>query len=205
MSWIKHIPFNEAEGKLKQVYKRIAGKNNYLDNILTIHGLRPHSLEGHMGLYKNVLHHNQNTVNKWFLEAIGVYVSILNNCEYCYLHHAEGMKKLLKDEDLAETYKKALLNNKLDAFTTKEQAALNYANVLTLKPQEIKEDMVKQLKEEKYSEGEILEINQVIAYFNYANRTVLGLGVTTKGDVLGLSPNNANKPNAWTHKNYYVD
>ena len=37
-------------------------------------------------------------------------------------------------------------------------------------------------------DGEILEVNQVTAYFAYANRTVQGLGVTTHGDVLGLLP-----------------
>ena len=40
-------------------------------------------------------------------------------------------------------------------------------------------------------DGQILEINQVVAYFAYANRTVLGLGVTTQGDVLGQSPGNS--------------
>ncbi|MEC7767911.1 MAG: alkylhydroperoxidase, partial [Acidobacteriota bacterium] len=30
--------------------------------------------------------------------------------------------------------------------------------------------------------------NQVVAYFNYANRVLNGLGVTTEGDVLGTSP-----------------
>ena len=37
-------------------------------------------------------------------------------------------------------------------------------------------------------EGEILEANQVCAYFNYSNRLLNGLGVTTEGDTLGLSP-----------------
>ena len=31
-------------------------------------------------------------------------------------------------------------------------------------------------------------IAQIIAYFNYANRVLNGLGVTTMGDVLGTSP-----------------
>jgi hypothetical protein len=39
----------------------------------------------------------------------------------------------------------------------------------------------------------------VCAYFSYANRTVLGLGCSTKGDVLGLSPNNNDDPNDWGH------
>jgi uncharacterized protein YciW len=51
-----------------------------------------------------------------------------------------------------------------------------------------------------FDDGQILEINQVVAYFAYANRTVLGLGINTDGDVLGLSPNNSDNPNDWNHK-----
>ena len=48
-------------------------------------------------------------------------------------------------------------------------------------------------------DGEILEVNQVTAYFSYANRTVLGLGVNTKGDILGLSPGDSSDPDNWSH------
>jgi alkylhydroperoxidase family enzyme len=34
-------------------------------------------------------------------------------------------------------------------------------------------------------DGEILEVNQVVAYFNYSNRLLNGLGVTTEGDAVG--------------------
>ena len=50
------------------------------------------------------------------------------------------------------------------------------------------------------SKLKVLEINQVAAYFNYANRTVLGLGVSTKGDIIGLSPNNSDDENSWSHQ-----
>ena len=61
------------------------------------------------------------------------------------------------------------------------------------------EDSVIQLRSAGFSDGEILEINQVAAYFNYANRTVLGLGCSTTGDILGLSPNNSDNPDDWSH------
>ena len=35
------------------------------------------------------------------------------------------------------------------------------------------------------SDGEILEVNQVAAYFAYSNRVLNGLGVTTEGDTIG--------------------
>ena len=55
------------------------------------------------------------------------------------------------------------------------------------------------MRDEGWDDGEILEINQVVSYFNYANRTVNGLGVTTDGDVLGLSPNDSDDPDNWGH------
>jgi hypothetical protein len=44
-----------------------------------------------------------------------------------------------------------------------------------------------------------LEVNQVAAYFAYANRTVLGLGVNKSGDIIGLSPNDEEDMNNWSH------
>ena len=61
------------------------------------------------------------------------------------------------------------------------------------------EDLVIQMRNAGYSDGEILEINQVTAYFSYANRTVLGLGCSTEGDDLGLSPNKSDDPDNWSH------
>ncbi len=60
--------------------------------------------------------------------------------------------------------------------------------------------MVEGLRAAGYDDGEILEINQVAAYFAYANRMVLGLGCSTEGDVLGLSPGDSDNPDDWSHE-----
>ena len=56
MTWITVIDFDKATGKLKELYERIKGPDNNVDNIMMAHSLRPHSMEGHMALYKNVIH-----------------------------------------------------------------------------------------------------------------------------------------------------
>ena len=71
---------------------------------------------------------------------------------------------------------------------------------LTQVPSDITEKDIIAMRALGYSYGEILEINQVTAYFTYANRTVLGLGCNTKGDIIGLSPNNSDDPNDWSHR-----
>ena len=44
---------------------------------------------------------------------------------------------------------------------------------------------IERLREAGADDGEILEVNQVCAYFNYSNRILNGLGVITRGDVVG--------------------
>jgi len=201
MSWIKVIPFEEATGKLKQIYKKIKGPNNQIDNVLSIHSLRPHTLVGHMSLYKNTLHHSNNTFPNWFLELLGTYTSYLNNCDYCYKHHFTGMKSFLNDDEKANKIKYHIENNSLHKIlNNKELALLNYTKKLTIKANNITKDDIIKLRNLGYTDGEILEANQVISYFNYANRTVLGLGVNTDNEILGLSPKNKDDNSAWDHK-----
>ena len=201
MSWIKTIPYAEATGKLRKLYDRVTGPNNNVDNIMMAHSLRPHSMEGHMAMYKAVLHHSGNHIPKWFLEVLGVWVSALNKCDYCVEHHFAGLQRLLGDTARGDAIRAAIeardpASAPLDAA---QVAAMGYARKLTEAPGDLAEADVALLRDVGWDDGEILEINQVCAYFSYANRTVLGLGCSTKGDVLGLSPNNSDNPDDWGH------
>jgi len=157
-------------------------------------------MQGHMTLYKYVLHHPRNTLSKAYLETIGVYVSSLNNCEYCVEHHFAGMARLIDDSARSNAIREALENRSPeDAFSGAELAGLQYAGQLTLSPDAVSESDIAAMTEAGLDDGEILEINQVTAYFGYANRTVLGLGVGTAGDLIGLSPGDSDDPDNWSH------
>lgn len=199
MSWIETIPYEKSTDKLRSLYNRIAGPGNSVDNIMMAHSLRPHTMVGHMTLYKNVLHHNDNTFPKWLLESIGTYVSLLNQCDYCVDHHFTGLTKLVGNERSNALRKAMEADDFNQVLPCKEQLLFEYAKELTCNASEC-ELAFEKLKSENYTDGEILEINQVISYFNYANRTVLGLGVNTEGDVLGLSPNQSDNEENWLHQ-----
>jgi alkylhydroperoxidase family enzyme len=70
---------------------------------------------------------------------------------------------------------------------------------LTVKQSEMSSQDIEALRAAGFDDGEILEINQVAAYFAYANRTVLGLGINTEGDIVGLSPGDSDDPENWSH------
>jgi uncharacterized peroxidase-related enzyme len=202
MSWITTVPFEEATGKLRKLYDRVTGPGENVDNIMMIHSLRPHSMEGHMALYKNVLHHTGNTIPKWFLEMLGVWVSSLNDCTYCVEHHYAGLQRLLTDDARATAIRVAISDQDPSAapLDAAQIVAMGYARKLTVSPADLEEADVIALRQAGFSDGEILEINQVCAYFAYANRTVLGLGCSTVGDDLGLSPGNSEDPDDWGHR-----
>jgi len=200
MTWIKTIPFSEATGKLLRLYKKVTGPNNNVDNIMLAHSLRPHTMVGHMALYKSVIHNSNNKLPKWYLETLGIYVSILNHCNYCIEHHVEGLKKLLGDDRRVQELREGLqTSNFNDLLDKKYVEGLVYAKKLTTTVENIGIKDIQQLKSLNLSDGEILEINQVVSYFNYANRTVIGLGISVEGDIIGLSPNDSSDENNWNH------
>lgn len=184
MSWIEIIPYEHADARLRRQYDKMKGPDGKVDNVLAVHSLRPHTMEGHMGLYGQVLHSPANTVPKWFLEAIGVWVSALNGCDYCETHHSRGMSRLLKDPQKAAAIRAAFTARDLDSapLDPAQKAALRYAEALTRAPASLTRNDIEALRAEGWSDGEILEINQVSAYFSYANRTVLGLGCALEAE-----------------------
>jgi uncharacterized peroxidase-related enzyme len=201
MAFIKVVSPRQASGRLEKIYRRVQAPDGQVDNVLQVHSLRPHTLEGHMAIYKAVLHHSGNLLPEWYLEAVGVLVSKLNGCEYCAGHHAMGLQQLLEAESLNfDLYFAALQQASPGApFTAREQLGLAYARKLTHTPGHIERADVDALREAGFDDGEILELNQVAAYFGYANRTVTGLGVNPEGEVLGQSPVTGDDKSGWSH------
>ena len=71
MAWIDTVSYALSKGRLRTLYDRVKGPDDNVDNIMMAHSLRPHTMEGHMALYKAVLHHTSNSIPKWFLETLG--------------------------------------------------------------------------------------------------------------------------------------
>jgi len=185
-AWIRMIPLEGATGKLAEMYERVKTPHGTVDNVMRAHSLRPQSMEGHVVLYRSVLHNPDNTLPFWFLEVVASYVSMTNRCDYSLTHHWANARRLMNDPQRAELVRQALAEAKPEkAFSGKELALLNYARKLTAGVGDMVRADFDALKAAGCDDGEILEVNQVVAYFNYSNRLLNGLGVTTEGEVIG--------------------
>jgi uncharacterized peroxidase-related enzyme len=186
ISWIETISYEESDGYLRELYEQVKTPHGTVDNVMKAHSLRPHTMAGHLALYKSVLHNPQNTLPLWFLESIASYTSLINACAYSFTHHFYNVRKLVADEARAAAIEQALRAGEPEAlFDGKELALLRYTAKLTAKPGAMVETDIAALRAAGATDGEILEVNQVCAYFSYSNRLLNGLGVTTQGDVIG--------------------
>ncbi len=185
-AWIDMIADEDASEELLDVLKLARTPHGTVDNVMRVHSLRPSTMRGHVVLYRAALHDETNTIPMWFQETISSYVSMLNDCPYSLANHWANARHLIGDDKRADRIEVALRERKPgDAFDGAELALLNYAEKLTCNPGEMVQADVQQLKDAGVPDGEILEANQIVGYFNYVNRCLNGLGVTTDGDIVG--------------------
>lgn len=185
-AWIKMISDEEADDALLDVLKLARTPHGTVDNVMRVHSLRPNTMRGHVVLYRAALHDGANTLPEWLQETISSYVSILNDCPYSLANHWANARHLIGDEARADAIEKALRDRTPEAaFDGAELALLRYAEKLTVSPGDMVAADVEALRATGVDDGQILEANQIIGYFNYVNRCLNGLGVTTDGDVVG--------------------
>ena len=185
-AWIRMLSDEEAGDELREALTVARTPHGTVDNVMRVHSLRPSTLRGHVLLYRAALHDDSNTLPAWLQECIASYVSILNDCPYSLANHWANARHLIGDDDRAERIEAAFaVRRPEEAFEGRDLALMRYAEKLTLRPGAMERADVDALFAAGLDDGEILEANQIVGYFNYVNRCLNGLGVTTEGDVVG--------------------
>ena len=183
MAWIDMIDENEAEGKLAELYDKLTGpRNDKVAHVLKVHSLNPDVLEAHLNLYKTIMFGKSNLSRKQ-REMTATLVSNINECHYWVTHHGAALQKLIRDEEKAEKVLAEVLNDyNIANISEKEKAMLCYAEKLTKNPANMRKEDINNLKKFGLSDRDILDLNQVVSYFNYVNRIADGLGIELEKD-----------------------
>ena len=174
MAIIKTIAYDQASGRLKDIYDDLISKRGKLAAVHKIQSLRPESIVKHMDLYLEIMF-SKSELSRAEREMMAVVTSVSNNCYYCQIHHSEALNNYWKDDErilrLQHNYSEAQLSEK-------ELLLCQFAENLTLQPVEFKEpEHMNRLKRYGFTDEAILDATLVVAYFNFVNRIVLGLRV----------------------------
>ena len=89
-------------------------------------------------------------------------------------HHRRGLRRLLRDDDLARAIESDFESADL-SDRTKEM--IRFGLKLTATPGEMTEADVESLRSAGFGDRDILHIVEVVAYYAYANRIADGLGI----------------------------
>ncbi|MFV9673670.1 MAG: peroxidase-related enzyme [Acidimicrobiia bacterium] len=91
------------------------------------------------------------------------------------IHHRRGLRRLLKDDELLarieDNWPTAGLNDR-------RVAMLRFAERLTRTPGAMNSEDVEALHAVGFTDRDVLDVVEVIAYYAYANRIADGLGIT---------------------------
>ncbi len=124
-----------------------------VDNVMRAHSLRPHTMVGHLKLYRSVLHHPENSLPSGFWRLLAYTPACSTNVS-SYTHHFANMQRLLEDPQRSKVIEEALRDQVPErAFTGKELALIRYTGKLTLTPGKISEqDLLMHVKQELLTE-----------------------------------------------------
>lgn len=173
MAWIDVVNESEADERLRAVYEQIAKSRGKVANILKIQSLRPEAMEGHINLYRSIMFAPSN-ISRAEREMIAVAVSSANHCTYCVNHHAEALRHYWREPGRVDAL---IETGDAQDLAPRARAMLRYAIKLTREPAAMSASDVESLREAGLSDTDILDIAQVVAYFNFVNRMAVGLGV----------------------------
>jgi uncharacterized peroxidase-related enzyme len=180
MAYIEVIEPSEAEGDLQVIYDDLLEKRGQVAEVHKIHSLNPQSMVNHMDLYMTLMF-GKSPLKRVLREMVAVVVSRANNCEYCQTHHGAAVQHYWKDEARVEQLKTDYRDLALNEV---ERTLCDLAWQLTKNPSEdTKAAFVEPLQKLGLSDRAILDATLIIAYFNFVNRIVMGLGVHVESDL----------------------
>ncbi len=173
MAYIETISEADATGELARWYRRAGNPDGTVDNVMRIHSLNVETLRTHFEMYTATMH-RPSPLSRAEREMVAVAISRLNGCDYCLAHHRAGLERLLpKRPGLAE----ALAGGETGDLGPREAALVAFATALTVAPGRMSEADIAELRTGGLDDRAILDLAQVVGYFNYVNRIVTGLGV----------------------------
>ena len=181
MSWIDEVDVDDAEGKLEAIYAELLKKRGKVSNILKVHSLNPEAMANHLDLYMTVMF-GASGLSRAEREAVAVVVSATNECAYCVNHHAEALRRYIKDEETLELLMSA---DGLETLEPRLSNIVRHAEKLTSAPSAMTEIDLGELRAVGLTDNDILDLTLVVGYFNFVNRIALGLGVSFSTEELG--------------------
>lgn len=174
MAWIETIGWDESEGQLRDAYDWQAASLGEPAEFTMLGSLYPAIVEERLRLYRAV-EACPSDLSQIERQAAALVASTINGTDHC----ASGLRLKLASLGLADDIIAAIVADPISVTTgdTRLDAIVAHAAKLTVRPTEMTEGDVEALRVVGLSDLDVLDLNNMVAYYNYINRVVMGLGL----------------------------
>ncbi len=170
---IKPDSIKKLDPNMKKYFQVCKEKIGFIPNVLLANSSDSERLRTFVDFY-NRLMLSEGYLTKLEREMIAVVVSSVNKCFYCLVAHGASVREISGDPILGETL---AMNYKMAKLSKKHMGMLDFTTKLTREPQNIIEKDRKKLRNYGFSDKAILEIIEVVSFFNMSNRIASGSGL----------------------------
>ena len=174
MAWIDTVSWADSEGPLREAYDWQAAALGEPAEFTMLGSLYPPIVEERLRLYRTV-EHCPSGLTAIERQSAALVTSRLNGTDHC----ASGLRLKLESLGLAAEVLDAIDADPADVRSGdgRFDAICAYAAMLTQTPAAVAEDDLKPLRVHGLSDLDILDLNNMVAYYAYINRVVMGLGL----------------------------
>jgi uncharacterized peroxidase-related enzyme len=172
-AWIETVPWADAEGDLAASYAWQAEALGEPAEFTMLGSLYPAIVDERLRLYRAV-ESCPSGLRQVDRQAAAFVTSLLNGTDHC----ASGLR--LKLGSLGAERVAAAIDADPAAAETGDDvtdAVCAHAAKLTMAPTAMSEADVETLRSHGLSDLDVVDLNNMVAYYNYINRVVMGLGL----------------------------
>ncbi len=175
--WIRTIPPEQADGALAEAYETQHAALGRVTPLTQLGSLYPDLVAERLRLYR-IVESAPSAIPAWGRRAVALTVSVLNGCLFCTAGHTGKL-----EEDGRADLARAIHEGPHEAGTGDPavDALLVYTRLLTLDPAAVTESDVRALRAAGWDDLDILDVNDIAAYYGYINRVAAGLGLQGLG------------------------
>ena len=171
--WIATVSPDDATGLLAEAYAKQVAKLGRVSELTQLGSLYPALVAERLALYQ-VVDATPSAVPEWVRRAVALLTSVLNGCLHCTVGNTQKLVEAGYGE-LAAAIKAGPGDQLVDVPSV--EAIFAYTRKLVLTPAQIVEGDVLALRSAGWADIDILDVNNIAAYYCYINRVAHGLGL----------------------------
>jgi len=181
MAFIRTVAVDQAEGKVLEVYKADLETKGYVANHTAVFSLRPEVYEA----WKKLLGSIRSNMRLRRFELVTLAAAQALKCTYCMLAHGS----VLRNNFFAPGELAAIARDFHSAGLPPEEVALmEFAQKVTLEPNQIAQRDIDGLREKGLSDEEILDVVLTVTARNFMSKTLDALGAEPDEALMDLEP-----------------